>query len=496
MFFKSIRFKIILWYMLVLTLTLSVFSWILYQNYSRSLYRNLDDLLKTKAEGVANSIDTYWEAEKMETLKTAQVSITLDVFSKVNNINFAKIARHCIEERSGDTNLMNIVVKIFDAGGRHIVSSNNASNIMFLSMDDFRDIFKGKSRFDNFTAELPKAKPLPLRVFTTPVIADSQVAYIVQVAVPLNTVSLALNRLKAILFLLMPLTVFVTGIAGAFLARITLKPVENMIKTIQQIKADNLKLRVSIPDTKDEIKRLAETFNDMLNELERSFSTQQQFIQDVSHELRTPLTILKGEIEVALKKVRSSHEYEEVLSSSLEEINKIRRIVDDLLLLARFDSKKIPFEMKEMDLNAEAKELLNDMDILARQKDIKINFFASTPAITLTADQNQLRQVLANLIDNAIKYTPANGEVSISLDKDDTHVRVKVSDTGMGIPLQEQPFIFDRFYRVDKSRSPRGFGLGLSIVKSIIDAHHGKIKVESPPSGGTIFYVSFPLTPA
>ena len=496
MFLKSIRFKIILWYMLVLTLTLSVFCWLLYQNYSRSLYRNLDDLLKTKAGGVANSIDTYWEVEKMEALKTAQVEIKPDVFSKINNINFAKIARHCIEERSGDPNLMNIVVKIFDASGRHIVSSNRTSNIMFLSMDDFRDVFNGKSRFDNFTAELPMARPLPLRVFTTPVIEDGQVAYIVQVAIPLNTLYLALNRLKTILFLLMPLTVFVTGIAGAFLAKVTLKPVENMIKTIRQIKADNLKLRVRIPDTKDEIKRLAETFNDMLGDLERSFSTQQQFIQDVSHELRTPLTILKGEIEVTLKKIRSSNEYAAVLSSSLEEINKIRKIVDDLLLLARFDSKKVPFEIKNLDLNAEVQELLNDMDILARQKDIKINFSAGESRIIFAADQNQLRQVLANLLDNAIKYTPAKGEVSIHLEKDDKYICVQVSDTGMGIPPEEQPFIFDRFYRVDKSRSHRGFGLGLSIVKSIVDAHQGKIKVESFPSGGTTFCVFFPITSA
>ncbi len=492
MFLKSIRFKIILWYMVVLALTLSVFCWLLYQNYSRSLFGNLDELLKTKAGGVVNSIDTYWEAEKMETLKTAQVAVTPSVFSKINNINFAKIARHCIEERSGDPNLMNIVVKIFDASGRHIVSSNRTSNIMFLSMDDFRDVLNGKSRFDNFTVELPLARPLPLRVFTAPVIEDSQVAYIVQVAVPLNALYLALNRLKTILFLLMPLTVFVTGIAGALLAKITLKPVEDMIDTIRQIKADNLKLRVSIPDTKDEIKRLAETFNDMLSELERAFSSQQQFIQDVSHELRTPLTILKGEIEVTVKKIRSAQEYEAVLLSSLEEINKIRKIVDDLLLLARFDSKKIPFEIKNLDLNADVQELLNDMDILAQQKDIKINFSAIEPRIILAADQNQLRQVLANLLDNAIKYTPAKGEVSIRLDKDDRYVCIKVSDTGMGIPPEEQPFIFDRFYRVDKSRSPRGFGLGLSIVKSIVDAHQGTIKVHCPSSGGTTFCVSLP----
>lgn len=492
MFLKSIRFKIILWYMLVLTLTLSIFCWLLYQNYRHNLFENLDDLLKTKAGGVASSIDTYWEAEKMKALKATQTIVSPNVFSKVNNIGFAMIARHSLEERSGEPNLMNIMVKIFDSTGHHIVSSNSSSSVMFLSMDAFRDVLNRKSRFDNFTVELPTAKPLPLRVFTYPVIEEGQMAYIVQVAIPLNTLEMDLNRLKALLFLLMPLTVFITGIAGAFLARITLKPVEEMIRTIREIKADNLKLRVSIPDTKDEIKRLADTFNDMLGELERSFTTQQQFIQDVSHELRTPLTILKGEMEVTLKKIRSAYEYEKVLMSSLEEINKIRKIVDDLLLLARFDSKKIPFEIKNLNLNADVKELLNDIDILARQKDIKINFSANDSEIMLPADKNQLRQVLVNLLDNAIKYTPSHGEVSIRLERDDRHVHIRVTDTGIGIPSEEQPFIFDRFYRVDKSRSLRGFGLGLSIVKSIVDAHHGTIAVESFPAGGTTFAVSFP----
>jgi len=492
MFQKSIRFKIVLWYMLVLTLTLSVFSWLVYQYYSHSLSENLEELLKSKAGGVANSIDTYWEGEKIGALENAQAPVAPAVFNKRNNINFAKIARHCIEDRSGDPTLMNILVKIFDADGQPIVSSNDTPDAMFISLEAFRGVLKGKSRFDHFTAQLPMSKPLPLRVFTSAVIEDGKVAYIVQVAIPLTQLYLALNRLKAILFLLLPLTVFLTGTAGAFLAQMTLNPVEEMIKTIRQIKADNLKLRVKIPNTNDEIRRLADTFNDMLFELDRSFSTQRQFLQDVSHELKTPLTILKGEMEVTLKKVRSTQEYEEILLSSLEEIDKIGQIIGNLLMLAKLEIKETPRQMTMLGLNMTVKEIIDDMDVLAKQKNIKINFWAEEK-IHLAADENQVRQLFINLLDNAIKYTPAYGSIFVNLTKDKDTAQIKIRDTGMGIPQEDQPFIFDRFYRVDKARSSPGFGLGLSIVKSIVEVHHGRIQVESHPAQGAVFTVNLPL---
>ena len=493
MFQKSIRFKIILWYMLVLALTLLFFSLLLYQNYSRSLYKNLDQLLNSKAGGVVNSIDTYWEAEKLGALELSQTFIRPGVFSKINNINFAKIATHCIEERSGDPALMNIMVRIFDAKGKLIVSSKNTANVGLLPVEALQDVLNGNSRFDNATVDLSGGKPLPLRVYTTPVIEDGRVAYIVQIASSLVLLYAALNRLQVILFLLLPLTVFLTGMVGAFLAKVTLNPVEEMIRTIRQIKADNLKLRISIPDTKDEIRRLADTFNDILGELDRAFSMQQQFIQDVSHDLRTPLTILKGEIEVALKKARSPKEYESVLSSSLEEINKINKVIENLLILARFDSKKLPLEIKEVDLNTKMQNVVKDMEVLAEQKNIHMNIFEEEK-ITLEGDENQLRQLFSNLLDNAIKYTDAGGKVSVNLSRQNGFAKIQVSDTGIGIPDKELPFIFDRFYRVDKARGGCGFGLGLSIAKTIAEVHGGTIEVESEPDRGAVFTVFLSLS--
>lgn len=186
-------------------------------------------------------------------------------------------------------------------------------------------------------------------------------------------------------------------------------------------------------------------------------------------------------------------EYESALHSSLEEINKINRLVENLLILARFDNKEIPLETKSLNLNILIERVVDDIKVLAEQKNIEINFSAQE-RIVLEADGNQVRQLFLNLLDNAIKYTPKDGKVILSLKKEDNFVKIQISDTGIGIAENELPFIFDRFYRVDKARSSLGFGLGLSIAKSIVETHKGRIEVRSQPGQGTTFTIFLPLS--
>ena len=491
MFYKSIRFKIVLWYMGLLTLTLLIFSALVYHTFKKALYNDLDDLLGSRAEGIVNAISTYWEIKKIEAAeagKLKQALVTQDADS------FIALAGDWVMEKSKDPNLMSIFVQILNEKREKIISSKNMPYIQQIKEDDFQSVLNGEDSYDMVSGELPVGKSMTFRMYTRPVMDDGKVKYIVQVASPPGLLYIALSGLKLPLFILLPITVIVTGVAGAFLARLTLRPVDSMIHTLKQITAENLKLKIHLPDTKDEIKRLADTFNDMIERLERSFSSQQEFIEEVSHELRTPLTILKGELEIALKKLRSPQEYEAVLVSSLEEIDKMSRVIEDLLVLARFDNNQMTLEIRMVDLGSLVGRALDDMKVLAEQKDIETSL-SSQENIILDGDDFQLRRLFVNLFDNAIKYTSMKGKVMVTAHKDGTRAKVIVSDTGIGIPGDELPYIFDRFYQVARSRrANHGFGLGLSIAKSIVESHRGAISVESQPNQGATFTVSLPLS--
>jgi len=301
-----------------------------------------------------------------------------------------------------------------------------------------------------------------------------------------------LRNLEFSLLILLPLTVILTGLSGTFLVQLTLRPVDQMIETIHQITAENLKLRLTIPGTKDEIESLAKTFNKMIARLDEAFTSQRQFMEDISHELKTPLSVLKGELEVTLKRIRSSQEYETALHSSLEEVNRIAGIVENLLTLARFDAKTTTLQAQPLDLNLLIKDTVEAIQVLATQKNITLQL-NSAHTVDILADRNQLKRLLLNILDNAIKYTQPGGKISIDLRQQKDTADIDITDTGIGIPEDDLPHIFDRFYRVDKSRSSVGFGLGLSIAQSIAMAHGGKICAKSNLPQGTIFNISLPV---
>jgi heavy metal sensor kinase len=492
MLYRSIRFKVIIWSMVVLTVTISAFSIVLYKRLSYDLYRSLDDLLQSRADGIADSIDTFWEVEKLGARKKRPAAASL---SKTNELNFAKIAALWVHEEANAPELFNIIIQIFDAKGQIIATSKNTPETITFPKEFFSTALQGKQRFDTTTVTFSDKQELMVRVFTTPVFEDKSLRYIVQVARSLDTIQSALNDFKKILFVLLPLAIFLTGMIGAFLTKIALAPFDKMIRTVQKITAENLKLRIQIPHTQDEMQRLATTFNDMLERLEKAFSSQRHFIQDASHELKTPLTILQGELEVTLKKIRSASEYEEVLQSSLEEIKRISRIVEELLLLARFEDQQVKLDCSRFNIGTLLTEVVDEVTVLAQQKEIVLSCAVNGP-LMITADAEKLKQVLLNILDNAIKYTGQGGSVSVQASPAADSLEIEISDTGIGIPSHDLPYVFDRFYRVDKSRSSSGFGLGLTISKSIVEAHRGSISAASTLTQGTHITIRLPLSPA
>jgi two-component system OmpR family sensor kinase len=485
---QSIRFRITLVYTAILTLTLLAFSLAVYQNFSRSLRRSLDGLLKSKAEGVSDSIETYWETE---TLPAEGQPARTAAANKVDNINFLRVARRWIKEKSGDPDLMNITVQIFGADGSLLAASQALPEETVVSARRLALAGRGRAEFYDRDVPLARETPEPLRFYVLPVLENARLTYFIQVGSPLSSLKGTLDRLKTLLFLIVPLTVILTGLAGLVLVRMTLRPVDRMVRTLSEVKAARLGLRLRLPRTNDEIRRLAETFNRLLDRLEADFLNQRRFSQDLSHELRTPLTILRGEFEVALKKPRTSREYRAVLRTGLEEVDILGRIIDELMTLARWENREIELRLTTFDLAALAERTVEEFRVLAASKGLGLERrgLASLP---FTGDEGQVRTALINLIDNAIKYTPRGGTIEVGVARAEGASKVTVQDDGPGIPEDKLPLIFERFYRGEDSRTSSGFGLGLSIVRSIVMAHGGTVAVDSRPGRGTVFTLTFP----
>jgi heavy metal sensor kinase len=267
-----------------------------------------------------------------------------------------------------------------------------------------------------------------------------------------------------------------------------------MTEAARRISAEHLDERVHTSGTGDELDRLAVTLNDMLGRLDDAFRQMRQFSADASHELQTPLTILQGELEVALRAPRTPDEYRRVLTSALEETARIASLVEGLLLLSRADAGVLRMDYQPVDLARLVTEVCEHIRVLADACGVTLDLEPLTP-ITIQGDQQHLRRLILNLVDNGIKYTPAGGRVTLALHKAGTCAVLRVSDTGIGLAPEEQERIFQRFYRAPAavSRGEEGSGLGLCIARSIVEAHGGSIQVDSANDHGSVFTVYLPL---
>jgi two-component system OmpR family sensor kinase len=343
-------------------------------------------------------------------------------------------------------------------------------------------------------ATLKGPSPYPVRVLIMPVLTAGQVTNVVQVGISLENMYSTLRRFVLIMAMVFPLGLLLAGGGGWLLARRALSPVDHMTRAAQRISGEHLTERLLETGTGDELDRLAKTLNEMLTRLDESFRQVRQFSADASHELQTPLTILKGEIEVALRSERTPEDYQQVLTSSLEEIERISRLVEGLLLLARADSGVLRMAHQPVALHELVAEVAAQMQKMANKQGVTLHLEDLAP-VTISGDREQLQRLLLNLIDNAIKYTPAGGSVSLSLHVEDGQAQISVTDTGIGLSEAEQAQIFTRFYRAAAARSQGGggAGLGLCLAQSIAEAHGGKIQVRSNPGQGSTFTVALPV---
>ncbi len=299
--------------------------------------------------------------------------------------------------------------------------------------------------------------------------------------------------------LAIPLSIVLASGGGYFLARRSLSPVVEMGTQAGRIGADNLHQRLQVANAQDELGHLAQTFNSLLDRLDQSFEQQRRFMADASHELRTPVAILCGEADVALSQPsRSPEDYRESLDILRAEAKRLKHIVEDLFTLARADAGQYPLTLTDFYLDELVTECTRSVRTLAAAKQITLCCDTSKE-MPIRADEALLRRMIVNLLDNAIKYTPPGGSVSVTWDVQDSQYRITVSDTGQGIPSELQSRIFERFFRVDKARSRSendggGAGLGLSISRWIVQAHAGQLELTRSDTGGSTFTVLLPAT--
>jgi heavy metal sensor kinase len=484
--FRSVRTRLTLWYTLVLLSTLILFGVLAYYFTGETLSENLDLSLRAEARWMRDFIQP--QASK---IKPGKRSIDIILGKKVRRP--ASRDSSTVREDSTAEESDEIWNQIF----RHVQNTkaypvqHRKGTILHRSYSLGTDslIVTDTIKANAILLTTVYLNGEPVRIAAT---RDRNFTY--YVGYPIADLRELLDNFFVIFLILTPIAVALSIIGGLALAKKALQPVDEVTTRARTITAQNLDQTIPVRAANDEIGRLIVTINDMIGRLHASFAQVRQFSADASHELRTPLTVIRGEIELALRSKKTPEEYRRVLESTLEEILRLTSIINNLLTLAKAEQGLTKADFSEVDLKDLVEELYEDSAILAEGKNIAVTLKTNAP-ITIVGDRTRLRQLFLNLIDNAIKYTPEGGAVTLAMEQQNGSAVFRVEDTGIGIPQEDIGKIFDRFYRVDKARSRElgGTGLGLSIAKWIAELHRGTISVSSEPQKGSVFTVQLPI---
>lgn len=452
----SLRARLALLYTSIVGGILFLFGMAVYVSVSTSLTNQID----AKLIYSANSILDTMQAGALGEIKMPELDLFADVYIQVWGKNGE------LEARS--QNIQGY-------------STPLDKNGMMYGRPVFRDVQVGNTR---------------LRILTVPLVTagSERLIGMLQVGTSLDTVATTQRVLLVVLFVGAGVSMLIAGLAGWVSTNQVLTPLEAVTQTALQItRADDLSRRIPYegpPD--DEVGQLITAFNQTLGRLENLFNSQRRFLADVGHELRTPLTVIRGNVDL-MRRMQETDE--ESMDSIQSEVDRLSRLVGDLLLLAQAESGKLTLAKNMVEIDSLVLEVLNQMSVLSKDR-LRLTL-GDIDQVLVCGDKDRLKQVLVNLIGNAINYTPVGGEVIVGVGKENDRARITVTDNGPGIPKEDLPHIFERFYRGEKSRTRsrdgKGFGLGLSIAYWIVRNHDGQIDVSSSEGRGTTFCIWLPL---
>jgi heavy metal sensor kinase len=465
--FDSVRARLTLWYVSLLATTLIISIALIYVLLARALYARIDDTLRA-------------------VVQIAQTSLA-------NDLNEGQDAADAARSTSMELASRQTLIAIYDERGRLLAEAGREDDIAIV-LPSVDEIPADDDLLDTIVEadDLDDRHRLAIRKVAIP---GFNVAFIVVAGTTLEPTDEELESLRGILLYLVPLALVGAGIGGWFLAGRSLSPVVAMADRARQIGVENLGERLPVINPRDELGRLAETFNDLLARLEASMVQQRQFMADASHELRTPLTTARTAASVALQQPsRAEPDYRETLAIIEQETARLSRIVDDMFTLARADAGSYPVRSRPMYLDELLDEVVRALRIVASTREITIVEKTVRPA-PFTGDEDLVRRLILNLVDNAIRYAPSRSVVRVALDAVGAQYVISVSDDGPGIPAEIQARIFERFYRVDAARTRErdgGAGLGLALARWIARAHGGDVALATSSSAGSTFTITLP----
>jgi signal transduction histidine kinase len=480
----TIRLRLTLWYTALLGSTLILFSFIFYSTLAANLWMQTQQEAARQASEVANALALQLQGN------------ILIIRSNPTRVQFPDL------DFFGNS----LGVQIIDLNGMILKRS---ANLGPMSVRNYAmalpTIRNGKSYRFYTTSE----NGTPLLVYTVPIIANQIIVGAVQVIIPVAGVENTLNQVSRYLIIGTAFSLILAAIVGAFLARRALAPIDTITQTAGSIsRTKDLSRRLNIANDTSEVGQLAATFNEMLDRIQQLFKTQERLIADVSHELRTPLTTVQGNLDLLRRYAATAANdperakqiaamLQETMTEAESETARMSTMITDLLTLAQVDSGALQLNREPVEMDTLLLDVYRQTRRIAEQRRgpnaLEIHLGSEDQALVY-GDRERLRQIMLNLADNAIKYTPNGGTITLGLEKEGEWVKIMVSDTGIGISPEDQTFIFDRFYRTDKARSRElgGSGLGLSIVQWLAYAHQGKVTVASELQKGSTFTLWLP----